>query len=98
MPNPLGSVYALPFVKLLYNPEASNREIAEISSCVILCIEKLEVDQSVGGLPDAVIIEDKNKEPVLITEQEMNALVNRFNGHYEQLKATLRGLLSQSDI
>lgn len=87
-----GKPYALPFLKLLYDPQISTREMVDLSACVILNIEKLEVDQSVGGLPDALILQNRNINPITVELNEIKSVENHFNEHFGEMKNLLRNL------
>ena len=87
-----GAPYALPFVKLLYDPQIPAMEMANVSACIILTIEKLEVDQSVGGLPDAAILENGNTNPSCLDENAIRSMERHFTEHYGELKTALRNL------
>jgi hypothetical protein len=50
-----GQDFAMPFVKMLYSPEASVPEMWKGSMYAIGLIERLELDVTVGGNPDVVI-------------------------------------------
>lgn len=53
-----GAAYAQPFVRLIHEPEMTTVAMARGAFFAISMIESLELDESVGGLPDVIAIEN----------------------------------------
>ncbi len=56
-----GSPYASPFVRLLHEYDSSILHMWRGSFFAISMVERLELDESVGGLPDVIILEPDSK-------------------------------------
>jgi len=62
--------YVKPFLKLLYEPKIDCETGAKIAAFCILLIEKLGIDQTVGGGPDIVLITEEGEEKIRFLGQE----------------------------
>ena len=87
-----GTPHALPFVKLLYHPEILTNEMANLAWYTIVMVENLEIDQTVGGIPDVVIL--KNGEGIKqLTQQEIDEKKEKFRNCLRETQESLRNCL-----